>query len=106
VTFVRLCSVEDVPKGTAIRAVSDDLELAIVHGQDDNFYAVYDECSHAAVPLSEGDVGDCEIECYLHGSRFDLRTGEALGLPATEPVAVYPVRIDGDDLFVDVDNPR
>ena len=47
---------------------------------------------HAAIPLSEGDVGDGEIECYLHGSRFDLRTGEPLGLPATEPVAVYPAR--------------
>ena len=45
------------------------------------FYAIADECSHAAIPLSEGDVGDGEIECYLHGSRFDLRTGEPLGLP-------------------------
>jgi len=86
VTFVRLCSVEDVPKGTAIRAVSDDLELAIVHGQDDNFYAVYDECSHAAVALSEGEVGRQGLACWLHGSCFDLRTGAPGSLPATDPV--------------------
>ena len=53
-------------------------------------------------PLSEGDVEDCEIECWLHGSRFDLRTGKPTGLPATEPVAVYPVTVEGDDVLVDV----
>ena len=45
---------------------------------------------------------DCEIECWLHGSRFDLRTGKPTGLPATEPVAVYPVTVQGDDVLVDV----
>ena len=65
------------------------------------FYAIADECSHAAIPLSEGDVGDGEIECYLHGSRFDLRTGEPLGLPATEPVAIYRCVVDGADVLVD-----
>jgi 3-phenylpropionate/trans-cinnamate dioxygenase ferredoxin component len=50
-------------------------------------------------------VGDGEIECWLHGSRFDLRTGEPLGLPATEPVAVYPCQISGNDVLVDVSAP-
>ena len=54
------------------------------------------------IPLSEGDVGDGEIECYLHGSRFDLRTGEPLGLPATEPVAVYRCRLVDDEILVDL----
>jgi 3-phenylpropionate/trans-cinnamate dioxygenase ferredoxin subunit len=57
------------------------------------------------VPLSEGDVGDGEIECWLHGSRFDLATGEPTGLPAYEPVEVYPVTLDGDDVLVDVAAP-
>ena len=57
-------------------------------------YAVHDKCSHADVSLSEGEVDGCTLECWLHGSRFDLRTGEPTGLPATEPVAVYPVKID------------
>jgi 3-phenylpropionate/trans-cinnamate dioxygenase ferredoxin subunit len=98
--FIRICSTEDVPKGTAVRAVTGELELAIVHGEDDNYYAVYDECSHAAVALSEGEIDGCTIECWLHGSRFDLRTGEPTGLPATEPVPVYPVEIRDGDVFV------
>ena len=61
-----------------------------------------DECSHAAIALSEGDVEGLQIECWLHGSRFDLRTGKPTGLPATEPVAIYPVQVDGDDVLVDV----
>ena len=67
------------------------------------YFAIQNECSHAKVPLSEGDVEDCSIECYLHGSRFDLRTGAAINLPATQPVPVYPCRVVGDDLEVDVD---
>ncbi len=59
----------------------------------DGVYAVHDECTHAEVPLSEGEVDECTIECWMHGSRFDLRTGEALNLPATEPVRTYPVRV-------------
>ena len=63
--------------------------MAVVRDGDD-WYAIDDECSHAAIPLSEGDVEGCEIECWLHGSRFDLRTGKPTGLPATEPVADLP----------------
>ena len=98
--FIRICSTEDVPKGTAVRAVTGDLEIAVVHGEDDNFYAVYDECSHAAVALSEGEIDGCTIECWLHGSRFDLRTGEPTGLPATEPVATFPVEVRDGDIYV------
>jgi 3-phenylpropionate/trans-cinnamate dioxygenase ferredoxin component len=65
-------------------------------------FAIRDECSHAEVPLSEGDIEDGTVECWLHGSRFDLRSGKPTGLPATEAVPVYPVRIDGDDVFVAV----
>ncbi|CAM5263306.1 (2Fe-2S)-binding protein OS=Streptomyces fumanus OX=67302 GN=GCM10018772_65330 PE=4 SV=1 [Streptomyces fumanus] len=57
-------------------------------------------CSHANVSLAEGEVDDCHIECWLHGSRFDLRTGKPDSLPATRPVPVYPVKIEGDDVLV------
>ncbi|GAB3810273.1 non-heme iron oxygenase ferredoxin subunit [Micromonospora zhanjiangensis] len=97
---IRICSAEDIPKGTAIRATVDDTDLAVVHAEDGNFYAVYDECSHAAVALSEGEVDGCTLECWLHGSRFDLRTGEPTGLPATEPVPVYPVEVRDGDIYV------
>lgn len=63
-------------------------------------HAVHDVCSHERVALSEGEVVDGAIECWLHGSMFDLVTGKPTCLPATEPVPVYAVKIDGDDVFV------
>jgi 3-phenylpropionate/trans-cinnamate dioxygenase ferredoxin subunit len=103
-SFVRVCGVADVAGGTALRVDVADRDVAVVRDGED-WYAIDDECSHAAIPLSEGDVEGCEIECWLHGSRFDLRTGKPSGPPATEPVAVYPVKIDGDDVLVDVESP-
>ncbi|GAA4683992.1 non-heme iron oxygenase ferredoxin subunit [Phytohabitans rumicis] len=98
--MIKVCSVDDVPKGSTISADIDGTEIAVVHAEDDNFYAIYDECSHAAVPLSEGEVDGCTLECWLHGSRFDLRTGEPTGLPATEPVPVFPVEIRDGEVYV------
>jgi 3-phenylpropionate/trans-cinnamate dioxygenase ferredoxin subunit len=103
-TFVRACAVADLAEESARAVEVDDVEVALVFSGG-RYYAVADECSHAAIPLSEGDVGDGEIECYLHGSRFDLETGKPIGLPATEPVAVYPVHVEGNDILVDVANP-
>ena len=103
-TFARACSVTDVASGSALAVDLDGTAVAVVHDGDD-WYAVADECSHAAIPLSEGEVEGCEIECWLHGSRFDLRSGKPTGLPAITPIAVYPVKIDGDDVLVDVHHP-
>ncbi|WP_305786457.1 non-heme iron oxygenase ferredoxin subunit [Symbioplanes lichenis] len=93
-------SVADVAKGTAIQVEIDGVEVAVVHADDDTFYAVRDECSHASVALSEGEIEGCMIECWLHGSRFDLRTGEPSGPPAIDPVAIYPVEIRDGDIYV------
>jgi 3-phenylpropionate/trans-cinnamate dioxygenase ferredoxin component len=76
--------------------------ICLVHAADGNFYAVRDVCSHEETPLSEGWTYDCQIECVLHNSVFDLRTGRALSLPATEPIATYPVTVIGGDVYVDV----
>jgi 3-phenylpropionate/trans-cinnamate dioxygenase ferredoxin subunit len=103
-TYVRACAVSEVAPESAIAVEVDGTELAIVHSAG-QFFAIADECSHAAIPLSEGDVGDGEIECYMHGSRFDLSTGWPIGLPATEPVSIYRCLIDGDDVLVDVSAP-
>ena len=99
--FVRACDVADVADGTAIRVVIDGVPVAVVRS-DGEFYAIHDVCSHANVALSEGEIEDQTIECWLHGSRFDLVTGRPTGLPATQPVPVYPVKIDGDDILVSV----
>ncbi len=96
------CSVADVPEGTARRVVVDGDPIAVVHTEDDEWFAILDICSHADVPLSEGEIDGCTIECWLHGSRFDLRTGIPSGPPATLPVPVYPVSVEGDTVFVTV----
>jgi 3-phenylpropionate/trans-cinnamate dioxygenase ferredoxin subunit len=102
--FVRACAVGDIADQQAVRVEIDGLDVAIVRNGDD-VYAIEDECSHAQVALSEGEVEGCEIECWMHGSRFDLRTGKPTGPPATEPVPIFPVRIDGADVLVDIDSP-
>ena len=99
--FTRACSVADVEDGGALRVMIGTLPVAIVRSNGD-VYAIHDVCSHANVALSEGEIDDQTIECWLHGSRFDLVTGRPTGLPATKPVPVYPVKIDGDDVLIDV----
>ena len=98
-SYQRVCSVADVAPDSAISVEIGRAEVAIVHS-DGRFYAIADECSHASIPLSEGDVGDGEIECYLHGSRFDLATGAVLQGPATSPLAPIGVAVRGDDVVL------
>jgi 3-phenylpropionate/trans-cinnamate dioxygenase ferredoxin subunit len=97
---VRVCAVVDIAKGSVVPVTVGDLQIAVVHADDDRIYAVHDECSHAQIALSEGEVEGCTLECWLHGSRFDLRTGEPSGPPATEAVATYPVEVRDGDIYV------
>jgi 3-phenylpropionate/trans-cinnamate dioxygenase ferredoxin component len=94
--------VSDLPDVGAVQVRIDGHPVSVVRAEDGSLHAIDDICTHANVSLSEGEVEDCTIECWLHGSRFDLRTGEPTGLPAIIPIAVYPVKIDGDDVFVSV----
>lgn len=100
-TAVRACSVADLPEIGAIRVDLDGVAVAVVNTRE-GVFAIEDRCSHADVALSEGDVEGCTIECWLHGSQFDLRTGEPLSLPANKPVPVYPVNVRGDGSTADV----
>jgi len=108
---VRLCDVADVAVGEARRVDVDGLRIAVVRVGDD-WFAIHDECSHADYSLAEGEIDEDEltIECWKHGSRFSLQTGEPDTLPATRPVATYelqvrdsvvsvllPASIDGED---------
>ena len=107
---VRVCAVDDVEPGTATRVDVDGCRLAVVRlpskvdGSPDDWYVIGDRCSHANYSLSEGDVwpDEREIECPKHGSTFSLVTGEAETLPATKPVPVFSVRVDGDDVYVEL----
>ena len=96
---MRACSLSDLPEEGAIRVVLDGVPLCVARSQGEVF-AISDICSHADVSLSEGDVEDGHVECWLHGSSFDLRTGKPIALPATKPVATYPVTVEGDDVLI------
>lgn len=102
---VEVCRLGDVPFPGALSVEVEGTPVAIVRTADGGVHAIHDVCSHAAVPLSEGEVEACTVECWLHGSRFDLRTGEPLSPPASEPVPVYTVDVqgDGDDAVVRVE---
>lgn len=99
--FVRAAALSELEEDTPVRVELGGVPVSVVH-TDGEVFAINDICSHANVSLSEGEVEDCTIECWLHGSRFDLRTGKPSGLPATRPVPVYPVKIEGDDVLVSV----
>jgi 3-phenylpropionate/trans-cinnamate dioxygenase ferredoxin subunit len=103
-TLVRLCSVADVPEGEARRFEFDHRPVAVVNLGEDGFRAIDAICSHAHYFLDEGEV-DAEfakIECPKHGSTFDLDTGRPTTLPATSPVEVFAVKIENDDVLIEV----
>ncbi len=97
-----VCRVSDVPDGEARRFDVDGAPVCVVHVGDE-WFAIGDTCSHAEYSLSEGDVwaDEYEIECPKHGAMFSLHSGEPLTLPATRPVPVYPVHVEGDHVVVD-----
>jgi 3-phenylpropionate/trans-cinnamate dioxygenase ferredoxin subunit len=102
--FVRLASLSEIEADRGHRVeLSDDGEVAVALVRaEDGVYATEDRCSHEDYPLSEGWVEDHTLECALHGSRFDLQTGEPDSPPAVRPVRVFPVRVDGEDVLVDL----
>ncbi|MGL4744576.1 MAG: non-heme iron oxygenase ferredoxin subunit [Dermatophilaceae bacterium] len=98
--FVRVCRLDELPEVGAALAEVDGRRVTVVRTHGGDVHCVDDTCSHADVSLSEGELDGCTLECWLHGSRFDLRTGAPTGPPAVTPIAVHTVRIDGDDVYV------
>jgi Ferredoxin subunits of nitrite reductase and ring-hydroxylating dioxygenases len=102
--LVRACALADVPVGVAHRVTIDGRQIAVVNLGADGVRAVDALCSHEHYFLDEGevDVDDGTIECPKHGSTFDLNTGSPKSLPAVRPVAVYDVKIENDDILIEV----
>ena len=98
--FVRVCTLADLPEVGAVQADFDGRLVAIARDSQGTVHAFDDTCTHANVSLSEGDVEEGTVECWLHGSRFDMTTGEPTGLPATQPIAIHTVKIEGEDVLV------
>ena len=95
-----VCMLEDLPEVGAAAADVNGTVVCIAHTADGDVHCIDDTCTHANVSLAEGELDGCTLECWLHGSRFDVITGVPSGPPATEPVAVHHVSIDGDDVYV------
>ncbi len=100
--FVRACSTKDIPPGKVGYAEVDGLRLAICNAGGE-FYAIDDVCTHDGGSLDQGELQGFNIECPRHGARFDIRTGRVTALPAIVPVGTYPVKVEGDDVLVDVE---
>lgn len=98
---VRVCAASDLAPGTARRVDVAGTPVCLARVGDD-FFAIGDVCSHGDYPLSDGPVweDECTVECPKHGSAFSLTTGEPMSLPALQPVPVYTVTVEGDDVMV------
>lgn len=97
--LVRVCAKADVKRGQGKSFKIGTLDLAVYHTEE-GFFATHDICSHEHEHLAEGWLEGHMVECPRHGAQFDLKTGEALSLPATEPIDVFKVLLEGDDVKV------
>jgi 3-phenylpropionate/trans-cinnamate dioxygenase ferredoxin subunit len=98
----RIASVSEVGVGRAVAVEVNGRRIALCRPAPDEFYAIDDTCSHALASLSEGELMEYEIECPRHGAHFDIRTGEALTLPATKPVRTYRVAVDNGEIHIEL----
>ena len=100
-TAQRVCALSDLVQDEARRVEVDGVAIALVMDSNGEVHAIGDVCTHGDISLSEGFVDGESLECWAHGSAFSLRTGKPLNLPAYEPVPVFAVTVDGDDVLID-----
>ena len=98
----RVADVDELEPEMARKVVVDGEEICLARGEDGQYYAIADTCSHEEYSLSEGEVWGVEVECPAHGSRFSLLTGDVRGLPATHPVKAYRVVVEGEEVFIEI----
>jgi len=103
-TAVAVTTLDQLAPNATLRVVIDGLAIAVVRDSEGAVHAIGDRCSHGDVSLADGFVEGDQIECWAHGARFDLNTGQALRLPAYEPVPVFEARVAEDGtILVDPD---
>ena len=99
--FVKVATVGQIAPGEG-KAVEAGGKTIALFNIDGTFYAIDDTCTHRGGPLSEGMVEGTEVTCPWHGAVFDITSGVVLGSPAPRDVARYPIRINGEDIEVEV----
>jgi nitrite reductase/ring-hydroxylating ferredoxin subunit len=97
--FKRVASLADIPRGKAHCITADGVEILLCHTAE-GLFAVDNLCTHAAARMSEGKLKGCRILCPLHGAAFDVRDGAVLSRPAREALRSYPVKVQGDDVYL------
>ncbi len=97
----RVCALSDLEQDQPLKVEVDGVPIAVVLDSAGEVHAIGDTCTHGDISLSEGFVEGDTLECWAHGSAFSLRSGKPLNLPAYEPVPVFVVEIDGDDVLID-----
>lgn len=100
-TWIEAALLLDVPQDDVIAVAVQGQEIAL-YGVDGDVYATDNICTHGHARLCEGFLEGHEIECPLHQGRFDIRDGAAKCAPLTENIRTYPVRIDGDKVYLDL----
>lgn len=102
----RACALTDLERDRARRVVVGGVPVALVLDSSGVVHAIGDTCTHGDISLAEGFVEDGTLECWAHGSKFDLTTGRPLTLPAFEPVPVFDVEISDGDIYLDTTTPK
>jgi 3-phenylpropionate/trans-cinnamate dioxygenase ferredoxin subunit len=97
--YVKVAEADELRPGEKMLIELDGQFIALIN-VDGNYYAIDDVCTHDGGPLAEGELDGHEIICPRHGARFDVRTGEALSMPAFEPVTTYEVKVEGKDILI------
>jgi 3-phenylpropionate/trans-cinnamate dioxygenase ferredoxin component len=101
VSAVKICKAEDIQVQTPIKVTIEGVPIAVVKDSAGEIFAIGDICSHGEISLSEGFVEDDTLECWAHGSKFELKTGKPRNFPAFEPVPVYAVTVTDGDVYID-----
>lgn len=98
--FTKVAQTDQLPPGRMMLVELGRFERILLVNLEGSYYAVEELCPHSGAALSEGDLYGRVVECPLHGSAFDVKTGEVLTMPAEENLIVYQVRVEGDDILV------
>jgi len=99
--FARVCAIDEIPEQGTFGVEVNGTPMVIIKS-DGEVYALDEFCTHEEVSLVDGEIYDHTVECWLHGSCFDLRSGKPTGPPATKPLATYQIRVEDGDVYVAV----
>ena len=99
--WIKVAKNSDIPEGEIHTLSAGGKKVALAHIGSE-FFAIDDTCTHAQCSLGEGSLIEQEVECPCHGSRFDVKSGAVRFLPATAPIAIYPVKVEGEDILVEI----